>query len=1161
MHRKPSILTSFISGIVFLAFLLGSPATIRSSDIADPVVPEIQTIPLMPPGNPAPPASRDGASDRESRVLTHDFRTGQVFEQEFPTLEEVLGPRYTEAGVGIDELLADPESVSKNFSDWTLEPYPASGTRPRQVKLIAYYTTENGQVVMGFCSGTLIDPLHVVTAAHCVWAHDLDNFGPVHAVADSMEVIPAYQDGGRPFGTSRAAQIHVWSQWPDDHDYDHDIALITLDRPVGAITGWWGYGYNEDCNFWEALYWRHAGYPSEDPFDGENMYSNEGSFDDCDPYGWDNRASWDGPSWGGSSGSGSLRTLTNAVYAVLSTSNREDRTEVCKITAAKFGHIQQIITDDKPAAFDLWALDVDIDASCESGDRPDTLEFTVVNYSGEPRSGTWDYQIYLSDDDFISSADTYVGEGSFYHDFTPRGAVRVFATPPLLPADMPEGTYFAGVILNHTDANNDNNASHGYEADVIFVDCPASDPPSYIGPFYQGTCLPVDLIFDWNAVAGLAEYQLQVGTSCGDGTALDLIRTEYTWYGLDYNTTYYWRVRSKAQCGSWGDWGPCWTFTTRPDLTEVMTPLTPSDGRTCMDTDFNVIWTGYPNREMYEFRIDTRCGEGTVQQTIDNSIPVSLELGTVYHWSVRVQTDCNGWWTDWSPCYTFETRPDWTPRPQMSYPPDGSGCVNANPYLSWVIDPEMASYDVEVGTACGVGTIYSTTENYLHVFGLQDGLTYFWRLRAYHECGPVSDWSPCWTFTVDDQPPATPPNLVSDRPVATWSNDNTIFVDWDPSPDNCETPLYSCVFNQAPETIPDNVPDAEATEAVSEALDDGTDHWFHVKAIDAAHNMSPTVHLGPFWIDTTPPPAPVIDFTTVDAGVVTGPTLLTIDWQAVQDAASGLDGYSWWIDLTPTPSGEPDLVADTVETSLSFELEINASFWFFVRAVDVAGNGSGVVTLGPFICDRSMLGCGILEPGRGEVLTEGDIYQVQWFVSQDSPAVLASGRLEYSLDGGETYFLVANLTPAEIWAQSFAWNVPAAQSDQALLKLSITDTEVREVHGRSERFGLHQVSGTPEPAPGAGRLFALGDARPNPFNADTAIPFELSRAADVRLSVFDVSGRLIRTLVDGRNIPAGIHDRSWDGRDAAGVSMASGAYFYYLEVGGQGATGRVILLK
>ena len=70
---------------------------------------------------------------------------------------------------------------------------------------------------------------------------------------------------------------------------------------------------------------------------------------------------------------------------------------------------------------------------------------------------------------------------------------------------------------------------------------------------------------------------------------------------------------------------------------------------------------------------------------------------------------------------------------------------------------------------------------------------------------------------------------------------------------------------------------------------------------------------------------------------------------------------------------------------------------------------------------------------------------------------------------------------------------------------------------------------------------------PNPFNSETTISYELPEAGIVRLSVFDLSGREVRVIVNGHQ-SLGHYQTVWDGRDGQHRVLASGLYFYRLEV-------------
>jgi hypothetical protein len=79
---------------------------------------------------------------------------------------------------------------------------------------------------------------------------------------------------------------------------------------------------------------------------------------------------------------------------------------------------------------------------------------------------------------------------------------------------------------------------------------------------------------------------------------------------------------------------------------------------------------------------------------------------------------------------------------------------------------------------------------------------------------------------------------------------------------------------------------------------------------------------------------------------------------------------------------------------------------------------------------------------------------------------------------------------------------------------------------------------------------ALLPASPSPFSASTTLRFSLRAAGPVELSVFDVQGRVIRTLVDGPREP-GEHAVAWDGRDEDGRRASPGLYLVRLRAGGR----------
>jgi immune inhibitor A len=79
-----------------------------------------------------------------------------------------------------------------------------------------------------------------------------------------------------------------------------------------------------------------------------------------------------------------------------------------------------------------------------------------------------------------------------------------------------------------------------------------------------------------------------------------------------------------------------------------------------------------------------------------------------------------------------------------------------------------------------------------------------------------------------------------------------------------------------------------------------------------------------------------------------------------------------------------------------------------------------------------------------------------------------------------------------------------------------------------------------------GKIKVLGNF-PNPFNPETAIRFEVFKEAHVKLEIFDITGRKIRTL-DQRTLSRGIYAVFWDGSNEPGNDVGSGVYFYRITV-------------
>jgi len=104
--------------------------------------------------------------------------------------------------------------------------------------------------------------------------------------------------------------------------------------------------------------------------------------------------------------------------------------------------------------------------------------------------------------------------------------------------------------------------------------------------------------------------------------------------------------------------------------------------------------------------------------------------------------------------------------------------------------------------------------------------------------------------------------------------------------------------------------------------------------------------------------------------------------------------------------------------------------------------------------------------------------------------------------------------------------------------------------------GVEEKPGVkPEP-----KALSLGPAMPNPARSITTIGFQLPAEQEVRLTVYNAAGQLVKTLVNG-HLASGSHQVVWNASDETGKPVAGGVYFYRLTAGAQDRTGKLVVTK
>lgn len=197
------------------------------------------------------------------------------------------------------------------------------------------------------------------------------------------------------------------------------------------------------------------------------------------------------------------------------------------------------------------------------------------------------------------------------------------------------------------------------------------------------------------------------------------------------------------------------------------------------------------------------------------------------------------------------------------------------------------------------------------------------------------------------------------------------------------------------------------------------------------------------------------------------------------------------------------------------------------------------------------------------IFTYDPIRHILWYFlrieSPPGPNATSDLGVRYSFDGGNTWSNVERLTMVDpgngTKYPAIATGVDGIVRVFYSMKDSLGNDKMYFQKRKSVPTATGVNSGELSPPEG----FELGQNYPNPFNPVTNVEFRLSNPAWVRLKIYDLMGRKVKTLVNGRRV-AGTYTVVWDGTDDTGKPVVSGVYFYRLWVNNRFVATRKMLL-
>lgn len=625
------------------------------------------------------------------------------------------------------------------------------------------------------------------------------------------------------------------------------------------------------------------------------------------------------------------------------------------------------------------------------------------------------------------------------------------------------------------------------------------------------------------------------------------------------------------------------------------TLIAPEDSTIINDDTPTFVWsstTGEYGSYTLEYTPDSTFASGVVTvsnltDTIYTVYDTSTLSDTTYWWHVEaVKWPHSSGYQKHPSMFTVDTKVPETP---ILILPKDSLITNCDTIIFlWSAPEEGLHYLLQCATDVDYNLVLDTLLIDTTLTVILSDATYYWHVKAIDRAGNESEYQEHhFTFTIDTDIPNTPV-LISpanssyvnvSTPTFIWSNailkcsdeSSNLLMD-EPFP--LSTSIMYCLQIAMDTSFTSLMLDicdlTDTAYTVTCSLLDTTYYW-HVEATDQAGNRSGYQDC-PFMliVDVTPPSVPTL-ITPEDRIAINDP-MPTLIWSVSTDNLSGTEYYILqYADNSDFFDAISVAIVDTVYTIPDTLVLTDTIYYWHVKAVDIAMNESNWSDVWSFMIDTY--------PPSFSATTI-------WVDTSFQGPYLVTSIITDALSGVDSAFLFYRFNEKD-------WQAVSMRSVDSLYEAEIPeapDTNITIRYYLKAKDSATNTSSDPEGAPDSvysfvvlvgiaeqyvsgimPTAFALHQNFPNPFTQSTVISYKIPASAVpygsvVSLRIYDLTGRLVRTLVDEPQSPSHytIH---WDGIDNKGRRVTPGVYFYCLVVqSAQGAesfkeTKKAILLQ
>lgn len=719
--------------------------------------------------------------------------------------------------------------------------------------------------------------------------------------------------------------------------------------------------------------------------------------------------------------------------------------------------------------------------------------------------------------------------------------------------------------------------------------------PILISPADNLDYIPQPVIMRWQSNSFVERYHIQLSLSVDfetqlviddpnlTGTTLDLTGTA----PLPFNTIHYWRVKAYNSSGE-SAWSPVRMFRTLPELPTPTRIINPADGAEMVFMPLALQWEPAARAQGYDVQVsETNRFDSELVVDAQNYNDVTLILNNLKpeqpYW-VRVASRNVSGLSAWSDTTQFTTAPKVPEPPVLVSPANNATGARRSQTFVWRTRPDADRYQIQISAVGDFSSVLVTSEarpDTTYALFLGDfNQEYFWRVRALNVSGPGVWSNPNQLRTlayanqvvVQKSIPFANTRQSSYRLAAIAGDANLpiVFTFEDYGKQGADWNAYAETGSNA--EGPSNTVEVSRNSSGFN-LRAGRGFWILAKrdwvvnqtlpAVPLTNQDTYRIPLNPGW------------------NIIGNPYDRSVPWSTVQQ----LNGIT-----DPIHAFEGLWVQSST-------LAVNTGYYFFNRSSRTeleipypAQSGTGAVAdvaKKLSSTDDQLFSLGLTRNGKplGSAAIHLRDDAAQGFDAHDH--VAPPGQFS------DASVIIYN---TDIHPQIAGWSTLSKPLDTELVKerLSVNVSESAEYtlrleglledfdsylfdakNGRTLRFdsggaieiyllkGTHTFewvigSKSQTEAHAESQLpqqFALYDAYPNPFNPTTTIRFALPDQSDVKVFVYDVTGRRVAVLAD-RVIAAGYHQVVWDAS-----RLASGVYIVELRAAGFRATSKVALVK